>query len=470
MRLKQRIDESQPVVIAEYRLLNAIYLDPNLLDSELYSEDLFVHDMCGSIAKAIDTMTTEGTPLNKNSLFQQTSVFDINVTLDIIEAIIDLNTEPVSYIKDIVDVLTTAKRALKSLDHLEKAKTIINSSLVLDEKASENVRKEFEKAEEALSTLQNQSKKVLTTKEWGDQWQDEFDDRKNGKKYFFNEPVLDDIVVDGPIPGTGGLIVAQPGMGKSTVVLKLVNSLINANVPCMFFSLEMGSISTYDRLLATRLQIPYSEIVNPPDEESWYSIRQQVQQERQFLDSNERFRFCEDASISLADIKKGVKRFQEQIGQQYCIIVLDIITMVKDFCEVKGGLGLAQAIEIAVNKMNALSKELGIHYVATAQLNRSGESDKVVDVEDIYRFRPNRSQVKNSGALIERVRYAISLFRPKFYIDQYFAEDEEAQLTQDTIELQLLKQNNGVCKRHYELFDGPTFSLTPLLNTSEDDE
>jgi replicative DNA helicase len=143
--------------------------------------------------------------------------------------------------------------------------------------------------------------------------------------------------------------------------------------------------------------------------------------------------------------------------------------MVQDFVSARNGLGLAQTIEVAINKMNALSKELGIHYIGTAQLNRSGETANVVDIEDINRLRPTRAQVKNSGALLERCRYVVSLFRKKFFIDQYFPDDEEAQAEDDLVEVSMLKQNNGQCKRMYESFNGECFTLTYVENAKSEE-
>jgi replicative DNA helicase len=328
----------------------------------------------------------------------------------------------------------------------------------------DSIRDELYEAEDlVLSDDTDTFKKALTTKEWTDAYIEEFKKRKDGKQYWFNEPVLDKIVVDGPIPETGGIIAAQSGMGKSTFVLNLVNKLIDSGIPCMYFSLEMGQISTMDRLLAARLQIPYSDIVNPPDSETFYTVYQRILDEKKKLELNKNFRFSENPDISIASLKKEIKKFQNEIGQQYCIVILDLITMVKDFCiGSNSGASLATTIEMAVNKMNALSKELKIHYIGTAQLNRTGESATITDIEDIDKLRPSRHQIKNSGALLERCRYAISLFRRKFYIDQNFPDDPVAQAEDDTIEVQLLKQSNGECKRYYELFNGQCFTVTPL--------
>lgn len=453
--------EVNPIQIAELRLLRNLWANPNLLDSQEYSDDLFCSVFCKTISKAIDTLTKNGTPLTTDALYMESARNDSSITRDLIKNITESTAESGEYITDIVKVLKDYKRTTSALDHLDHIKDVLSKNNVLTPEITQELRENFDAAEEqVLRNDEDSVKRIMDLKEWGDQWQEDFKLRTNGKRYYFSEPVLDELVVDGPAPGTGGLLVAQSGMGKSTMVLKLVNGFINAGIPCMFFSLEMGSIATYDRLLANRLQIPYTEIVNPPDAETYQAIYDQVQQERQFLDNNKLFRFCEDANVSISELKKAIIKFQEQIGQKYCIVVLDLITMIQDFVTTKSGLGMPQTIELAINKMNALSKELGIHYIGTAQLNRAGESTAVTDPEDVLRFRPSRHQVKNSSALLERCRYVVSLFRKKYYLEQYFGDDEEIMDCEDIVELQILKQNNGKTPRRCELFDGSTFSMT----------
>ena len=453
--------EVNPIQIAELRLLRNLWANPNLLDSQEYSDDLFCSVFCKTISKAIDTLTKNGTPLTTDALYMESARNDSSITRDLVKNITESTAESGEYITDIVKVLKDYKRTTSALDHLDHIKDVLSKNNVLTPEITQELRENFDAAEEqVLRNDEDSVKRIMDLKEWGDQWQEDFKLRTNGKRYYFSEPVLDELVVDGPAPGTGGLLVAQSGMGKSTMVLKLVNGFINAGIPCMFFSLEMGSIATYDRLLANRLQIPYTEIVNPPDAETYQAIYDQVQQERQFLDNNKLFRFCEDANVSISELKKAIIKFQEQIGQKYCIVVLDLITMIQDFVTTKSGLGMPQTIELAINKMNALSKELGIHYIGTAQLNRAGESTAVTDPEDVLRFRPSRHQVKNSSALLERCRYVVSLFRKKYYLEQYFGDDEEIMDCEDIVELQILKQNNGKTPRRCELFDGSTFSMT----------
>lgn len=461
---------SNPILIAESRLLKNIWINPQLLDSDEYSSSLFFHLNCKTIANAIDSLSRTGTPLTTDTLYLESAKNDSTITRQMIEHITSTdNEEAGQYITDIVNFLKDAHKTNDALTYLDHIKEVIVKNDVLTSDIKNELRDTFSSAEDCLLS-EDDSKKVMSLKEWGDEWEEDFKLRKNGKRYFFNEPVFDKLIVDGPAPGTGGLIVAQSGQGKSTAVLKLVNGFINAGIPCMFYSLEMGSVATYDRLLASRLQIPYKEFINPADEESFQSILDAVAQERQSLDQNKLFRFCEDANISIADLRKDIIKFQEQTGQRYCIVVLDLITMIQDFVNTKSGLGLPQTIELAVNKMNALSKELGVHYIGTAQLNRVGESTTVSDPEDVLRFRPTRAQVKNSSALLERCRYVVSLFRKHYYLEQHFPDDEDILMEPDIIEFQVLKQNNGATPRLTELFDGATFSITPIETDDNDVE
>lgn len=455
---------NQATVIAEYRLCNAIYQDPNLLDDPQYTPDLFIHAIPKDFCKAIDEMTRDGTPLNRMAIFQKLSEINMNVTIDEVDAIIGIDDKPTPYIKDIVTVLKDANRKQQALIHLDTLKKLLTEDKDLTEDQRDKLRKEFDECESSIFKLDNSIKRIMTMKEWGDKWNEEAKKRRNGKQFYFNDPILDEIVVDGPYPGTIGLFCAGTGCGKTTMVSHLYNGFLNAEIPCMFFSLEMGAVPTYDRILSSRLQIKYTDMVNPGDVTMFDNIMEQVEEERKTLDNNKLTRFCEDAGISLSDIKRAVLKFQEEIGQRYCIVIVDLVTMVKEFS--KSAQNMAQQMEIAINEMSALAKELGCHFICTAQMKREKDKVNIVDPEDIDRLRPDASSIKNSGALLERCRYSLSLFRKRHYMEQYFPDDEELlEITDDVMEVSTLKQNNGKCPRRYYSFNGSCFTITPMLNT-----
>jgi replicative DNA helicase len=237
----------------------------------------------------------------------------------------------------------------------------------------------------------------------------------------------------------------------------------------MMFSLEMALTPTADRLLSCRTEIPYIDFVRAKDESVFDDVQVRFEEERIALNKHPNFRICENASLSLNDIKKHVKKFQADIGQQYCIVIIDLLSMVADFSSLKGSANFSQVAEVGVNKFSAMCKELGIHGIGIVQLNRSNEIESVRKVEDLVKFRPSRSQVKNSAAYLERARWLIGMYRKKFWAEQCL-EKEDYEDMEDIIEVITLKQSNGPLSSVEALFDGQTFSVLAIEDTVKEEQ
>ena len=310
---------------------------------------------------------------------------------------------------------------------------------------NEKIRNLLYQAENELMPITKKAR-IKTFDEVEQSYLENFEARKNGKQYKFGDPILDKAVKYGPAPGSGGLIAAATGMGKSAFCLNLINRCINQRVPLMYYSLEMGETDTFDRMMALRSNIDMEDLVNPADQETWQMIKDKIKEQFDILKQNPNFRFSECASISLTQVKQDIKKFQQDIGQEYCIIVFDLLSMVKEFMITDDkGMNFAQGIEVAINILNAMAKELGFHYIAVLQMNRKGEGEgRADDLDDLKKFRPVRNQIKNSGAFLERVRWAIGLFRAKYYAELYIEDEDLWKDMPDYCEVSLLKQNQGV--------------------------
>ena len=464
------IEDNNAVLLAEYRLLNACYSNPDFVYENGVTEDIFQHSQSKTIFNSIKSLYESKIPLTRESLWQDASNHDLGINNSIIDQVIDFTFQKPETIKDIVDSLNMAKRAAKAEKDIDEAKKLINSSLVRNDETNNKLKELLFSVEENLFTLYNKQG-PMTLEEWGKVYQAEYLGRRNGKTYYFNDRILDALITTGPTPGSGGLITASSGMGKSSYVLNLINNLINRDIPVLYFSLEMGKIDTYDRLVSIRTQIPFKNLVNPEDPSEWASYKDRIEEEHEVLSKHVKFRFCDDPEITLNDIESYIRKFQADIGVQYCIVVIDLVTMVQDFASVSGGVSLANQIEFAINKLNAIAKTCGIHYIGIAQLNRKVEEDKVRDPEDIPKLRPNRAAIKNSNALLERCRYVISLFRPKYFADTYLSVEEFPEIAEmeDIIEVGVMKQNNGMTGRAECKFDGATFTVAPIENPDLDD-
>ena len=102
---------------------------------------------------------------------------------------------------------------------------------------------------------------------------------------------------------------------------------------------------------------------------------------------------------------------------------------------------------------------MNFHWIGVVQLNRSVESDKVHSVQAIDKLKPTRSSIKNSSALLERARWAITIFRKRYFADLYLTK-EEASTIEDIAEIQLMKANDEAIGRRYMTFDGKTFKMS----------
>lgn len=462
----ENLDEQNPVLIAEYRLLNALYLNPdNFLETGV-ERDVFVHETCKDVFDAMQKLNNEGIPQSKNAIFQDASARNINVTSDFIQAFINVNTDPGVVIKDAVAMLQDTSHSLKGLEKLEQVKKIVNSNPLRSTDDDDKIRQLLYEVEQDLMPIAKKER-IKTFAEVEKSYLENFEERKNGKQYKFNDPILDRVIKYGPAPGCGTLVAAATGMGKSAWCLNLINRSLNSRIPLMYYSLEMGEIDTFDRLISLRSNVDMDNIVNPEDQDTWAMVKDVVKNQFTVLKENPNFRFSECASISLSQIKQDIKKFQQDINQEYCIVVFDLLSMVKEFMITDDrGLNFAQGIEVAINILNAMAKDLGFHYIAVLQMNRKSEGDgKADDLDDLNKFRPTRNQIKNSGAFLERVRAGIALFRPKYYAELLIEDRELWEDMPDYCEVSLLKQNQGQignCGKY--LFDPSTMSMTPVVD------
>jgi len=448
----------------EKRLLNTLYHQTEFLDK--IDDTIFSSSVTRNVYKSINNLVNKKIPLTRDSLLQEFSTIDLDASSTIIDLITQPQNEKLTTIKDILDQLEDFKKRRKSSAVLRKAIAEIEKTTKLDEASIETLNNLINEAEFSL-TSSNQLQKVMNMGEWFDNYNEEFIKRRSGKQLYFRNFIFDKLIEDGPRAGEIGILSSQSGSGKSTVCLNLISDFIDAQIPCMYFSLEMSSITTMDRLLSKRLEIKYRDIVNPKEQSNFDSLEKLIKKARTELEQNEKFRFSENATISLDDLKRFIKKFQTDIKQNYCIVVIDLLSMISDFCLTKGGFNFAQIIELGMNKLSCIAKELGVHIIGVLQLNRSSETEhKAHDRKDLQKFRPNRAQIKNAHAFLERARYVITTFREKMYAELYLQPEEYENMI-DIIDVSVVKINNGQLKRIQAIFNGEFFSIEHIGDSVE---
>ncbi len=154
-----------------------------------------------------------------------------------------------------------------------------------------------------------------------------------------------------------------------------------------------------------------------------------------------------------------VNQVKLKFQTNYAVVFVDFATMIEDFAE-----GTPIAYEQAMNNLHQLAKRTGIHLILIVQaVNKTLENHRPSTIEGISQFRPTIASIKNSGAIAERSRQVLSVFRQHYYAQKFFPEDPLVAEEDDIMDIQVLKCSNGAVGTisHY-LYDGSLFRIYPI--------
>lgn len=452
---------NSPEVIAEYRLLNALVKNTNYLNDSRVSEDIFINETAKSFYEAIESLVERGVPVNQMSLYQAGYNIDMNITELECQRIFELDSEGSETLDDIIHQLVVSKAKKEVLAKLDDLRYKI---IAPGDPNISDLEQGLYETETAVSKIGKSESKLLSYQDWTDRYVADLEQRKLGRKYSFGDLHLDRYLFKGAAPGCITIITAQTNMGKSTYVLSLIDAEIENNIPCMYISLEMGTIDTMDRLIASRLGIENRELYNP---ENMGGIIEQVKEEAANLSNRKNFYFCEATGVDIPKLKSLIREFKQKTKKDYCIVAIDLLSGMKGFMVSGNGASTASTIEVNMNKLEELAKDENVHIIGVVQLNRASDSYKISHVEQINTLRPGLGDVKNSGAYAEKATTLLTLFRPKYYADRYCKEDPASATMSDILEVQVLKDRNSQAGKIFKyMFDGKYFRLLPL----EDEE
>lgn len=457
-----RRPSNEVVVAAEYRLLNALIKKPEFRDDSRISVDLFSDVVAQSIFEAIYELADEKIEITPASLFQRGASIDFGVTESIINKVFSIDEDGASTLDDIIPPLLEAKDKYYLLNKLEDIRLNLQRPGNIN---IEEVLKSLYEIDDRLNTRQINSP-IITMDQWIDNYEDELEQRRAGKKYSYGDMFLDEFLYKGAVPGSITTAAATTGSGKSLFALNIINNLINMNSPCIYLSLEMGEIDTFDRLVSLRCGIPSGDLYLPENIDSIYEA---VEEERQKLKNNKNFYFCEDPGIDITKLRSIIREFKHRTKQDYAFIVIDLLTMMREF-KATANSNMANSIEIAMNELSALAKTENVHIFGVVQFGRQADNIKIHSIEELNELRPNLNAIKNANAIAERSRVVLGLFHPKLYVDKYLVplNAPGCENFEDTIEVQILKNSNGSAGKIFKYMLIPEqFKLMPIEDEVE---
>jgi replicative DNA helicase len=460
--MEERANESF-VLLAQMQVLKLLIDYPDI-EAKGITSDSFHNLKFKAYFTALQNLRESGETINETSLFREANRIDAGVDTATNKNLFSIQVDKTN-LNGALEALQDSIAKNKINKALEKIQELTTSYNPLDTVKVSSLEYTIQ---ETLATAYKQ----VVSKDFSillDNYKAELLERKKGLHYPFNDVFLDQTLTKKAAPGQIVLLAGATGTGKSIYGLYLMSGLVNTDIPCLYFSPEMDEISTMDRWMAMRKNIPV---------DMWYSTGPEMDALIDIVDKekialkDKAFRFIDEPDITLEQIRHHIREFKLAYKVDYLIVFVDLITQVREFMDMSSNknASLPTIMEKAINKVNAIAKKENVCIVAIAQMNRDADSAKITTMQDIDKLRPTLNTIKNSAALAERSRAVLSVFRAKYYSDRYLPNDEEAREEPDVLEIQVVKQNMGrVGNIGKYNFNGPTFKLNVLMEGNDDE-
>lgn len=321
------------------------------------------------------------------------------------------------------------------------------------------IRLGMNQIESFLDEVEGKSAKLKSGAELFETYREYLEKVDRGEAFYSTGDVyLDSHLTYGFSPGDMTAIFSVPGIGKTQTKLMLINKRINLRLPTLSVELEMGEVPIAERLLCNRNKISRENFHPSPSEGVNPQLYKIVEEEIRRLENIKTFRSVNKDELSINELENVIVKTKRQMRKNYMVVFIDLATMLTDFNQGAGN--TAERYEKAMNKLHSLARRQNVHFVLIVQANREFEKVKMKEPKDVYKIKPNPNTVKNSAAFRERCRALIGLNRPKYFMEMYFAESPENAITENILELHILKQNGGPLGTLHYLFVPEYYELT----------
>jgi len=291
-------------------------------------------------------------------------------------------------------------------------------------------------------------------------------EKKQKGEYFYStgDSYLDSYLIEGFMPGYITTLFSNTGVGKSMYALNLINKQINKYIPNLYVSLELGPITTAERLLSMRNRIPTTVFSGRNQNDDLKKLASNtVEKELVHFENYPYFAIIQKPSVSITELEHYIRIFKKRINVDYCVVVVDLLTMLSDFL----GQGKAEIYENCMNRLHYLVRKENVHLFGIVQARRDNSGNKYSDIKSLNKLKPTLDTIKSSSAIAERSRIVLSAFRLKYYAEMFFPELPELDTMEDILEIAILKQSSGALANLKYLYQGETSNIFKYVESKE---
>ena len=230
-------------------------------------------------------------------------------------------------------------------------------------------------------------------------------------------------------------IAGRPAMGKTALIISMLNEQLKQGLNVAFFSLEMGGSQIMQRLVSVETGIELGKIRRGDLNKD---------EEQRIIHTAEKYNttglsICDKAGMTLMEIRSVCNNMKHQKG-------IDVIYV--DYLQLMHGKGQSRENEVGANSrgLKAIAKDFNCPVICLSQLSRAVEqtSDK----------RPNLSHLRDSGSIEQDADQVYFLYRPEYYgIDFVPTGADGDAMPEGFTELINAKNRNGETKSLFVRFD-----------------
>lgn len=215
------------------------------------------------------------------------------------------------------------------------------------------------------------------------------------------------------------LVAARPAMGKTAFVLNIAqHTAVKHDIPTAFFSLEMGNVELFNRVLAMESHVDSKNIktgnLSPAE---WKNITEGAS-----TIGKSKLILMDTPGLTISEFRNKAYKLKRDFGVKLIII---------DYIQLMSGTGKAESRQNEIaqisRELKKVARELDIPIIALSQLSRAveGRPDK----------RPMLSDLRESGAIEQDADVVMFIYR-----EDYYKEDTDKKGISEII---IAKQRSG---------------------------
>ena len=256
------------------------------------------------------------------------------------------------------------------------------------------------------------------------------------------------------------VLMARPGMGKSSWLIESILTSCKLNKRVAVFSIEMSTESFLQRMFSNMTTIIHDKIkqrqLDFNEMDLMLSIKNSIKEYPLHI--------CDEARVNTQTIKTYLRGINRSATSKVEILFVDYMQMIK----VPDGMKFSNRdaeVTMISRELKAIAKEFDIPVVVISSMNR--------DCEKRTDKRPEMSDARDSGSIESDADLILALYRPWVYWreahenkEKEYQEMEQA-LYEKITELMVLKQRSGSTGRIWQLFDGSRFKFDNYRKESD---